>query len=59
MTYIVSSEIMLERAPNQLNKASKACDKAQNLKLATGLKPRLHEASPKGPRGPKTVPRQV
>ena len=29
------------------------------MKLAEGLKPRLHEASPKGTRGPKTVPNQA
>ena len=56
---MVSSEIMLGMMPNHPNKASKVRNKAQNLKLANGHKPRLHEASPKGPRGPKSVPRQV
>ena len=39
MAYIVSSEIMLEKVPNQLNKTSKACNKVQNSRLAKGLKP--------------------
>ena len=39
MACIVSFEIMLEKVPNQLNKSSKACNQAQNSRLAKGLKP--------------------
>ena len=59
MTNMINSEIMLRMMPNQTNHASKACHKIQNLKLAKGLKPRLHVTSPKGPRGPKIVPRKA
>ena len=50
---------MLGMMPNQPNNASIACKKAQNSKLAKGLKPRLYKASPKGPRAIKIVPRKV
>ena len=45
--------------PNQPNKASKACKEVQGLRLTKGLKPWLHEARPKGTRGPKIVPNQA
>ena len=45
--------------PNHSNKSSIACKKAQGLRLAKGITPRLYKASPKGPRAPKIVPRQV
>ena len=44
---------------NHSDKSSIACKKAQGLRLAKELVPRLYEASPKGPRAIKTVPRQV
>ena len=56
---MLSSQIMHGKVPNESNYTSKAYKKAQSLKLAKGLKPWPYKASPKGPRGPKTVLRQV
>ena len=56
MACILSSENHVIKVPNQVNKTSQACN---NVQASRGLKPKLYEARPKGPGGPKTGPMQV
>ena len=56
MACILSSENHVIKVPNQVNKTSQACNNVQDSR---GLKPKLYEASLKGPGGPKIGPMQV